>query len=65
MKGVSVDEIKLYGEMESDEALDESFCEDSFGKLEAVISKVNNIVLMSYSLLCHFRIKAIEYITDF
>lgn len=42
-KGVLVDEINLYGEMESDEALDESFCEDSFAELEAVISKVNNI----------------------
>ncbi|KAF7816329.1 uncharacterized protein G2W53_030298 [Senna tora] len=40
-KGVLVDEIKLYGEMESDEALDESFCEDSFADLEAVISKLS------------------------
>lgn len=39
-KGVSVDEIKLYGEMESDEALDESFIEESFSELEAVITKV-------------------------
>uniref|UniRef100_A0A2N9ETB0 Uncharacterized protein n=1 Tax=Fagus sylvatica TaxID=28930 RepID=A0A2N9ETB0_FAGSY len=41
-KGVSVDEIKLYGETESDEALDESLIEDSFSELEAVISKVCN-----------------------
>lgn len=39
-KGVSVDEIKLYGEMESDEALDESYIEESFSELEAVITKV-------------------------
>ncbi|XP_023887550.1 uncharacterized protein LOC111999650 [Quercus suber] len=39
-KGVSVDEIKLYGEMESDEALDESFIEESFSELEAVITKL-------------------------
>uniref|UniRef100_A0A5B6ZMS7 Uncharacterized protein n=1 Tax=Davidia involucrata TaxID=16924 RepID=A0A5B6ZMS7_DAVIN len=39
-KGVSVNEIKLYGEMESDEALDNSFSEDSFAELEAVISKL-------------------------
>ncbi|XP_024183117.1 uncharacterized protein LOC112188264 isoform X2 [Rosa chinensis] len=39
-KGVLVDEIKLYGEIKSDEALDESFCEDSFAQLEAVISKL-------------------------
>ncbi|XP_008227571.1 PREDICTED: uncharacterized protein LOC103327070 isoform X1 [Prunus mume] len=39
-KGVLVNEIRLYGEMECDEALDESLCEDSFAKLEAVISKL-------------------------
>lgn len=39
-KGVLVDEIKLYGERENDEALDESFCEDSFSELEAVITKI-------------------------
>nr|KYP42211.1 hypothetical protein KK1_036396 [Cajanus cajan] len=39
-KGVLVDEIKLYGEMEDDEALDESFSEDSFSELEAVITKI-------------------------
>ncbi|XP_035547910.1 uncharacterized protein LOC108988165 isoform X3 [Juglans regia] len=38
-KGISVDEIKLYGEMENDEALDESFSEDSFAELEDVMSK--------------------------
>lgn len=39
-KGVSVEEIKLYGEPEGDEAIDEAFCEDSFVELEAVIQKV-------------------------
>ncbi|TKY56699.1 argonaute 4A [Spatholobus suberectus] len=39
-KGVLVDEIKLYGEKEDDEALDESFCEDSFSELEAVMTKI-------------------------
>ncbi|KAJ1391150.1 hypothetical protein SESBI_36912 [Sesbania bispinosa] len=39
-KGVLVDEIKLYGETENDEPLDESFCEDSFSELEAVITKI-------------------------
>lgn len=38
-KGVSVDEIKLYGEMESEEALDESSSEDSFAELEDAISR--------------------------
>lgn len=38
-KGVSVNEIKLYGEMESDEALDDSSSEN-FSELEAIISKV-------------------------
>ncbi|XP_027332150.1 uncharacterized protein LOC113847328 isoform X4 [Abrus precatorius] len=38
-KGVLVDEIKLYGEKEDNEALDESFFEDSFSELEAVITK--------------------------
>lgn len=41
-KGISVDEIKLYGETGNDEALDESFSEDSFAELEDVISKVGN-----------------------
>ncbi|KAK7276232.1 hypothetical protein RIF29_17369 [Crotalaria pallida] len=41
-KGVLVDEIKLYGETEDDEPLDESLCEDSFSDLEAVISKIFN-----------------------
>ncbi|XP_054818649.1 uncharacterized protein LOC129318107 isoform X4 [Prosopis cineraria] len=39
-KGVLVDEIKLYGGVESGEALDESYCEDSFAKFEVVMSKV-------------------------
>ncbi|XP_054818647.1 uncharacterized protein LOC129318107 isoform X2 [Prosopis cineraria] len=38
-KGVLVDEIKLYGGVESGEALDESYCEDSFAKFEVVMSK--------------------------
>ncbi|KAJ0098425.1 hypothetical protein Patl1_21225 [Pistacia atlantica] len=37
-KGVSIDEIKLYGEVEDDDALDES--EESFSKLEAVMAKL-------------------------
>ncbi|KAK7385675.1 hypothetical protein VNO78_31460 [Psophocarpus tetragonolobus] len=39
-KGVLVDEIKLYGEKEDDEVLDESLCENSFSELEAVITKI-------------------------
>ncbi|KAM7280531.1 hypothetical protein ACFE04_007665 [Oxalis oulophora] len=39
-QGVSVDEIKLYSEPESNEALDESLCEDSFSELESVMSKL-------------------------
>jgi len=41
---VLVDEIKLYGEEENDEALDESFGEDSFSELEAVMAKVKNML---------------------
>lgn len=44
-----MDEIKLYGEMESDEALDESFCEDGFLQLEAVMSKVCKVVIIMFS----------------
>lgn len=43
-KGVLVDEIKLYGEEENDEALDESFGEDRFSELDAVMAKVKNIL---------------------
>ncbi|XAR58146.1 hypothetical protein NMG60_11026544 [Bertholletia excelsa] len=39
-KGISVNEIKLYGEPEGDETLDDSQCEDSFSELETVISKL-------------------------
>ncbi|KAL3525019.1 hypothetical protein ACH5RR_013391 [Cinchona calisaya] len=39
-KGVSVDEIKLYGEKESDEAVEDLSTEDNFSQLEAVISKI-------------------------
>ncbi|KAJ0043322.1 hypothetical protein Pint_18563 [Pistacia integerrima] len=37
-KGVSIDEIKLYGEVEDDDVLDES--EESFSELEAVMAKL-------------------------
>ncbi|KAG4139315.1 hypothetical protein ERO13_D07G184700v2 [Gossypium hirsutum] len=40
-QGVSVDEIKLYGESENYDALDESFNEDSFSELEAVMTKLS------------------------
>ncbi|XP_057501287.1 uncharacterized protein LOC130785188 isoform X2 [Actinidia eriantha] len=39
-KGVSINEIKLYGQTESDEALADSLGEDCFSELEAVISKL-------------------------
>ncbi|KAK8717685.1 hypothetical protein V6N13_044943 [Hibiscus sabdariffa] len=39
-KGVSVNEIKLYGESENDDPIDESFSEDSFSELEAVMEKL-------------------------
>ncbi|XP_009792878.1 uncharacterized protein [Nicotiana sylvestris] len=39
-KGISVDEIKLYGENENNEPLDDLTSEDSFSELEAVISKL-------------------------
>ncbi|KAM0055090.1 hypothetical protein Hdeb2414_s0006g00202061 [Helianthus debilis subsp. tardiflorus] len=39
-KGVLVDEIKLYGANEDDEALDESLIEESFSDLEDVITKI-------------------------
>ncbi|XP_071693311.1 uncharacterized protein [Rutidosis leptorrhynchoides] len=39
-KGVLVDEIKLYGETEGDDVLDESLIEDSFSELEDVIAKI-------------------------
>ncbi|KAF6150239.1 hypothetical protein GIB67_000113, partial [Kingdonia uniflora] len=38
-KGIMVDEIKLYGDMENEDALDLSFVEETFGDLENVISK--------------------------
>ncbi|XP_050220168.1 uncharacterized protein LOC126670469 isoform X2 [Mercurialis annua] len=41
-QGVSIDEMKLYGETENDEPIDESFIEDGFADLEAVISKDYN-----------------------
>ncbi|KAK4359981.1 hypothetical protein RND71_022210 [Anisodus tanguticus] len=39
-KGISAGEIKLYGENESNEPLDDLSSEDSFSELEAVISKL-------------------------
>ncbi|XP_039029674.1 uncharacterized protein LOC120163942 [Hibiscus syriacus] len=39
-KGVSVNEIKLYGESENGDPIDESFSEDSFSELEAVMTKL-------------------------
>lgn len=39
-KGVSVNEIKLYGEPESNDALDDTQTEDCFAELEEVIAKV-------------------------
>ncbi|GER47085.1 hypothetical protein STAS_24163 [Striga asiatica] len=39
-KGVTVDEIKLYGEPESDDALEDSSTEENFSELEEVISKL-------------------------
>ncbi|XVF71387.1 hypothetical protein PTKIN_Ptkin12aG0033600 [Pterospermum kingtungense] len=39
-QGVLVDEIKLYGESENDDPLDESSNEDSFSDLEAVMTKL-------------------------
>ncbi|CAN4126846.1 unnamed protein product [Withania somnifera] len=39
-KGVSVNELKLYGKNESDEPLDDLSFEGSFSELQAVISKV-------------------------
>ncbi|XP_059307331.1 uncharacterized protein LOC132058924 isoform X1 [Lycium ferocissimum] len=39
-KGVSVDEMKLFGENESNEPIDDLSSEDSFSELEAVISKL-------------------------
>ncbi|KAG5574178.1 hypothetical protein H5410_054312, partial [Solanum commersonii] len=39
-KGVSIDEMKLYGKNESNEPLDDLSSEDNFSELQAVISKV-------------------------
>uniref|UniRef100_A0A6N2N763 Uncharacterized protein n=1 Tax=Salix viminalis TaxID=40686 RepID=A0A6N2N763_SALVM len=39
-QGISLEDIKLYGEADDDEAIDESFIEDGFGELEAVMSKL-------------------------
>ena len=43
-----MDEIKLYGEMESNEALDESFSEESFSELKSVISKVSKVFVFYF-----------------
>lgn len=39
-KGVTIGEIKLYGELESNDALDDSSTEDNFAELEDIISKL-------------------------
>ncbi|XP_039021048.1 uncharacterized protein LOC120153119 isoform X2 [Hibiscus syriacus] len=39
-KGVSVNEIKLYGESENGDPIDESFSEDSFSELEDIMTKL-------------------------
>lgn len=39
-RGVSAEEIKLYGEGESEDGLEDSVSEDSFAELEAVISQL-------------------------
>lgn len=39
-QGIPVDEMRLYGEPESNDAIDESFSEDGFSELEAVIGKL-------------------------
>ncbi|XP_049372233.1 uncharacterized protein LOC125837133 [Solanum verrucosum] len=39
-KGVSIDEMKLYGKNESNEPLDDLSSEDNFSELQAVISKL-------------------------
>ncbi|XP_052299225.1 uncharacterized protein LOC102623654 isoform X2 [Citrus sinensis] len=54
-QGVSVDEIKLYGETESDDVLEEELNEDSFSELEEVISKLfsqRDSLLKSPSVRC-------------
>lgn len=43
-RGVSPEEIKLYGEEDSDDALEDPFSEDGFTELEAIISQVFFIV---------------------
>lgn len=48
-QGVLVDEIKLYGEPELYESLDESLVEESFSELEEVITKVG----MSFTFNCY------------
>ncbi|KAI9161256.1 hypothetical protein LWI28_015771 [Acer negundo] len=39
-QGVSVDEIRLYGETEGDDDLDDTFNEENFAELEAVMTKI-------------------------
>lgn len=54
-QGVSVEEIKLYGETDDDEPIDESFIEDGFADLEAVMSKVDsNFLRLSFLLMVRF-----------
>lgn len=40
-KGITIDEIKLYGAAEDDEALEISSSDDNFEELETVITKVS------------------------
>ncbi|TXG69913.1 hypothetical protein EZV62_004848 [Acer yangbiense] len=39
-QGVSVDEIRLYGEADGDDDLDDTFNEENFAELEAVMTKI-------------------------
>ena len=55
-RGVSAEEIKLYGEGESEDGLDDLVSEDGFAELEAVISQVmHNSVLIMLDLLGHWH----------
>ncbi|CAH9082341.1 unnamed protein product [Cuscuta epithymum] len=51
-KGVAVHEIKLYGEPESNEPLDDLSTEDSFAELEEIIIKVCKYDLVIRIILC-------------
>ncbi|KAI3854707.1 hypothetical protein MKW92_031789 [Papaver armeniacum] len=51
-KGILLNEIKLYGGMESEDALDSSLDENSFEDLSGVISKVERTKAANYCLSC-------------